>query len=77
MKFQINEETLKATTRCMKGFSCLEGDRSDLCRVTQSVIGDVIFIECHEPYCTYKLDYGNSKICTCPTRRQIYNKYNK
>ena len=75
MKLHVNRELLQATTRCAKGFACLNGDESCLCHVADCVLGDVIFVEIKNQFCPYILHFGDKIICACPVRKDIYNKY--
>ena len=72
---EIREETLKETIHCHKDFECIKSNNI-CCDVTRSVNNQVHFVECKERVqCNYKMSFGNSFICTCPTRKEIYNKY--
>jgi hypothetical protein len=72
---EIGEETIKETTHCHKDFECIKNNNI-CCNVTHSVNKQVHFVECKERVqCNYKMSFGNSFICTCPTRKEIYNKY--
>ncbi len=76
---EIDELILKETTRCSKDFSCLKNE-NDPCltsKVSNSVNGKVIFISCIEDKCNYDMRFGYSKICNCPVRKEIFNKYNR
>lgn len=76
---EIDEETLNETIQCDYKFECLKNE-NHLCllaKVEHCVGWKVHFINCTEKSCNYQLDYGASKICLCPTRKKIYNKYEK
>lgn len=76
ININIDEDVQKTTTKCEKDFKCLSDDTYELCRVTETVRDNVLFVTCEEDnYCIYKMDFGNSFICNCPTRKAIYNKY--
>lgn len=75
-KTEINEEILKNTTKCNKNFSCLSGNRNELCMVEYNVKDKIHFIKCtNTKFCSYKISFGYSYVCTCPTRKEIYNRY--
>lgn len=77
MELPINEETLKNTTKCKKKFSCLKGNRNDLCKVKSSINGKINFVECiNSKDCNYRISYGYSFICMCPVRNEFYNHFN-
>ena len=71
----IAEDTLKNTSKCAKGFSCLCGERECLCEVEYAVGDKVLFVECTDRSCRYRTDFGYSSICTCPARKEIFNRY--
>lgn len=72
----LSTEVKQATTECKKEFSCLEGNRTDLCKVKYCVDRELHFIKClNEGYCPYQYLFGKEYVCVCPTRKEIYNKY--
>jgi hypothetical protein len=75
MEFQISEDILRKT-KCKKGFSCLSGQRNDLCKVKNYIEGKVIFLEAlNDHSCYYSTSFGYAYICNCPTRKEIYDRY--
>jgi hypothetical protein len=73
---KVSKEIEEATTDCTKGFTCLAGDGTDLCKVTSSVNDEIHFVIClNEEDCTYKRSSGGRLNCGCPVRREIFNKY--
>ena len=75
MEIEIDKAIIDATTECKKNFLCLYGDTKHLCKVEYCVSDTVHFIECLEPACRYKAMFGGSFFCTCPIRKEIYNRY--
>ncbi len=72
---EINENILKATTKCKHGFSCLSG-KKDVCKVELSVDNKIHFIVCLDNLpCSYRIPFGYSYVCTCPVRKELYNRY--
>lgn len=73
---KISDEILKKTTRCTKDFSCLSGETGELCKVESCIENKIHFIKCikYEP-CQYRMTFGYSFVCTCPTRKELYNLY--
>lgn len=72
---KIRSELLKEATQCERCFSCLE-DTKLTCKVINSINNNVLFIECtNDSICSYLMPFGNSQICNCPVRREIYSKY--
>jgi len=76
MKIEIDKETLKQTTHCDSNFKCLKNDVAELCKIESCFNGELHFIKCKdELVCNYKMPFGGSYVCSCPVRREIYNKY--
>ncbi|HIC91190.1 MAG TPA: hypothetical protein EYP21_03835 [Syntrophaceae bacterium] len=76
--FEISDHVLKATTKCKKGFSCLSGERKDLCKISYCVSNEIYFLNhCNDTSCGYAISFGYSYVCTCPTRKEIYNRFNQ
>ncbi|MGD2144452.1 MAG: hypothetical protein PVF54_08250 [Anaerolineae bacterium] len=76
MEFDVREKTLQRTDKCWQGYDCLSGNQECLCQVTDSVRG-VLFVEREtSDYCPYDMSFGYSHICCCPTRQEIYDRYN-
>lgn len=76
-KLKIKKEILEATGDCGKDFSCLSSNGEILCGVKEEIGGELYFIkdDAAIDYCFYKNSFGNSDICTCPTRKEVYNAY--
>lgn len=72
---EITKETIEKTTKCLKNFECLNGG-SIRCKVEDCINNEVHFVKSSSTeYCPYNLSFGDDNICTCPTRKEIYNKY--
>ena len=74
---EIDQKTIKETIHCDNNFECLRNENY-VCRVAKierCIGGKVLFIECKDRFCNYKIGFGDGTICTCPTRKEIYNKY--
>ena len=77
MKLQISDKALNATTHCEKVFSCLNEGKNNLCNVTEKGLSGVLFVECSRGInrsCYYVQNSVNKQICTCPVRKELYNK---
>ena len=73
---KIDEGVLKKTIKCKKDFSCLSGDKNRLCDVMDSIVSDMVRIALQsDKICSYRLSYGYSYYCLCPTRCEIYKRY--
>jgi len=74
---KIEKEILDKTVHCTKDFDCIKNNNI-CCKVVSCVNKEVLFVECSEKNsCSYRMTYGYSFICTCPTRKEIYNKYGR
>ena len=77
LTFEIDEKILKATTTCAHHFGCSENENHPcLAKVEDCVSREVHFVNCPRQ-CSYRMNYGNSVICHCPTRKEIFNNYKK
>ncbi len=78
MNFKIDKPILDATTHCEYNFECLE-NKNHFClqsKINHCVNDAVHFTDCSISCPNYKINFGKSTICFCPTRKEIYNKYN-
>ena len=74
---EIKKEILDKTVHCTKDFDCLKNNNI-CCIVVHCVNKEVHFVECRQDCsCSYRVNFGNSYICSCPTRKEIYNKYGR
>ena len=77
MKKEINPKIIKETTKCCFEFQCIEEDGKPQCEVEALSAGGVLFVK--NPLslnCNYHLSNGYGHICHCPTRIELYRKYN-
>ena len=73
---EIEAKIIEAT-KCDKNFECLSNENY-ICltsSVDRAIDGKVHFITCIFENCHYKMRFGNSQICNCPVRKEIFNKY--
>ena len=72
---EISKETVEKTVHCKKDFDCIKNNNIG-CKVEWCVEKEIHFVEyCGKNSCSYIMNFGNSYICTCPTRKEKYNKY--
>jgi hypothetical protein len=66
MKKLVPEEVIKKTVKCPNGFACLSNGhhRCEVCGVGGE---DALFINNRHVNCPYRILYGESQICACPT----------
>jgi len=76
MKYEVSEEARRATSKCLSSFSCLTGEKLDLCAVEKCVNGQVHLLTCrHNGNCSYRHPFGQGDLCMCPVRKELFNKY--
>jgi hypothetical protein len=77
VRFKIPEEIRLCTTECTKEYACLSNENHELCPVIKNIEGKIHFIQCIvSRECNYKNSLGDSiYTCTCPVRKEIYNRY--
>ena len=74
---EIEKEILDKTVHCKKDFDCIKNNNI-CCKVESCIDKKVHFVRCSEENaCNYRISFGHSYICTCPTRIEIYNKYGR
>jgi len=76
---EVSEETLKQTTKCQLDFKCLTGNRN-MCLIDRPVNGNGLFIKERRDNmqnCPYsEFSELSAYVCNCPTRYEIYTRYN-
>ena len=81
-KFQISESVLRATKYCSNDHLCLKTTSEQLCEIELYFEGVEQIYKCkYKGFCNYKLtcfnvDGGCDTLCNCPTRIELYKKYN-
>jgi hypothetical protein len=78
MTYEIPHSVRVSTTHCPHGFKCLESGKCgkvELCEVNRVVGPMMAFISDACQSCGYYLMYGNSHVCTCPTRIALHQQY--
>jgi len=78
MQLAVDETILEETTRCHRNFACLANNDNVYCEVEKCMAGRILIMKSlTREYCNYRMFFGHSYvICDCPTRREIYKKYN-
>jgi len=76
--FEIDKMIIDQAKDCDRNFECLTDPDQPSCKVSECLNDNVHFlVELCRP-CLYFLKWGfNDHICTCPVRKEIYNKYKK
>jgi hypothetical protein len=75
MPVKVPDDVLKATIKCPYKFSCLTQDQCGerkMCEVEHINGKNIIFLkDTQQTHCPYRLAFGFSQICTCPTHYTI------
>lgn len=76
MQIHVSQPVLTQTTLCQSKFSCLSSALSKLCTVRGHLARETLIIDCGaNSLCMYKISFGSMSICSCPTRKEIYERY--
>jgi len=76
MPLKISDKTLQLTQKCQRSFACLDNETSDMCTVERCIDGNGCYLKTAIfPDCNYQIALIGSKICSCPTRSELYRKY--
>jgi len=72
---KVIEKIIQDLVECKKHHGCLIDPERTCCKVTSCVDEKIHFIKYSSgTYCGYKISFGNSDVCTCPARKEIYNR---
>ncbi len=75
MKYEIDDAIIKTATECKNNLVCLEGT-IPLCSVEHCLMHRIHYVKClYEEPCPYKETLDHATICTCPIRKEIFNRY--
>ncbi len=76
MKFEINPDIISLTT-CDNDFICLqENSQSNICNIKYCFENEFCLTENPKSgTCINSFYFGNEKMCKCPVRIEIFNKY--
>lgn len=78
MSISISKEILKRTIRCSHELKCLDEEAYPLCSVDSLDRGCDLFVKVeNDTRCHYQLPLGFGCLCTCPTRFEIFERYNR
>ena len=76
MKFEIPEEIIKKTN-CNKNYICLkEHAEKEICKIDKCIDNKYCLLKkIKYDFCINRFSFGNSQMCKCPVRIEIFNKY--
>jgi hypothetical protein len=73
---KIDREVREATHNCHTDFSCLMKEGYAVCKAESLIGKTVLFIKReYGRECSHRIIYGNSVICSCPVRKEIFTRY--
>lgn len=75
--YKIDQKIIGQTTKCDKEFACLKEHGNPCCIIDNCINGKVHFVKELKRQCFYSMCFGNSVVCLCPVRKEIYNKHGK
>lgn len=76
MKYKIAAEVVQDADKCNLDYSCLNGDKECLCDVNKAIDDKIVLVvpRNNDP-CDYLMSFGNSYICNCPVRLELFRSY--
>jgi hypothetical protein len=76
VKIAVSANVIERTTRCQRQFSCLSGAVESLCEVEYVVVGELYCLKRTSwRGCSYERRFGDTFLCICPVRQEIYDRY--
>lgn len=77
MKAEATKEVQAKAPECTKDCGCLKPGGEPNCTVSGTVDGTILFTQTRASGgCTYQHSFGSSFICTCPVRKELFEKHN-
>jgi hypothetical protein len=76
MNYVIPEEVIKRARQCLRGHACLHDPDYRLCGNT--IYRDIRMIRLVCPQqvdCPFSKQIGQTAVCTCPVRQEIFRNY--
>jgi hypothetical protein len=76
MLVQISDKAREETIGCQFSFQCLDDEKRCICIIEKCLEGDGCFLKTVKPQpCPYKMSFGYTYMCHCPTRIELFNRY--
>jgi len=73
---KLSDDILRKAADCNRNFSCLDLKKRDMCEAEYALNDKFLFVKGNGPiYCSYRMFYGDGRVCTCPVRMEIYRQY--
>lgn len=72
----VSTEILDRTTDCDYEFACLDGNPLELCEADFITEDNLVFLKSSpgKPSCNYWSGFGESGICRCPVRVELFRR---
>lgn len=81
MDLKVSRESRKKTSKCPSNFLCLTDKEKPMCSEAKPIcsveipLESMLFVKNGDNNCVYMEEYGEGRLCTCPVRFEIYNRY--
>jgi hypothetical protein len=74
LKLRFAMKVIENSVDCKKNSGCLKEPENFCCKVLSCIDKKIHFIDYSSSiYCSYKITFGNSDICSCPARKALFN----
>jgi len=69
---EIDKTILKKTNHCIHKFECLRNeDYLHNVKVEKCLNDEIVFVNCEDTNCKYRMRCGKHTTCYCPTKKEI------
>ncbi|MCF7817402.1 MAG: hypothetical protein K9M54_05925 [Kiritimatiellales bacterium] len=76
MKKNVNPATVENAVQCPHNHACLSKEGKPCCTIAETINNKVFFTHSKKPTaCPCQMAFGNSFLCTCPVRHELYLKH--
>jgi hypothetical protein len=73
--FAINPNIIKSAVKCHRGLNCLTLNGIPDCNIHNKIAYEVGPKKEFNTECKYIIKFHGKYLCTCPVRKDIFNKY--
>ncbi len=74
--FELSDSARDKVNKCGEDFSCLSGRQGPVCAPEFILSDEILFVKkARERSCDYFVAFGNSGICRCPARIELFKQY--
>jgi len=76
INMEIDKKIVEATLLCKNNVECLTKTDHCCCKIDYHINDSLFFVKStSHPFCKHKNFFGNSFMCNCATRQEIYKKF--